>query len=281
VHPILWRFPEAWPLVGGFPIRSFSVMVLLGVLAGCWWLRKHLFVKGDAEDDRSFDQLLRNTLLFGFLGARLTYVAIHPDVVTSKPDLFDKAVALIAVWQGGIVSYGGFFGGAVGAIWWARRRGVSVPVLGDVMLPALALAQAFGRIGCLLVGDDHGAPWDGPWAITFERVPDSLIPEDLIGVPLHPAQIYLSLMNAAIFVVMAWLYRRRRFDGQVFAWTMVLYAIGRFSVEMTRGDDAARGIYGAFSTSQWWSLVTMALALTMLWRWKGGPRTEPLAHADG
>lgn len=279
MHPILWRFPEAWPLVGGFPIRSFSVMVLLGVLAACWYLRGKLFRKGDPEDDRAFDHLLRNVLLLGFLGARLTYVAIHPGVVTSQPDLFSKAVALIAVWQGGIVSYGGFFGGALGAWLWARRHRLGMPALADVLAPALALAQVFGRIGCLLVGDDHGAPWDGPWAITFSGVPDSLIPPELVGVPLHPAQVYLSLMNLVIFSATAWLYPRRRFDGQVLCAVMGLYAVGRFTVEMTRGDDAARGIYGAFSTSQWWSLVTLAMAIALWLRWRRGPRTEPLGAA--
>ncbi|MFT7464966.1 MAG: phosphatidylglycerol:prolipoprotein diacylglycerol transferase [Pseudohongiellaceae bacterium] len=277
MHPILWSFPEAWPLVGGFPIRSFSVMVLLGVLAGSWWIRRQLFNSGTKEDDASFDQLMRNSLIAGFLGARLTYVAIHPEVFDGK-DLFDRTVTLIAVWQGGIVSYGGFFGGTVGMWMWCRAKKFSFAKLADVMGPALILGQAFGRIGCLLVGDDHGSLWvDGPeWLVVrFPDIANSLIPRELIGQPLHPSQIYLSLMNWVIFFVVAAIYRRRRYEGQTVAWAMALYAIGRFTVEFTRGDFAARGGFSLgdsanieaqsfLSTAQLWSVITLGIALAAM-----------------
>lgn len=253
MHPILFQLPE-W--LGDFPIRSFSVMVLLGVLAGAKYLGKRLPEIGITHEG-ALDQLVLRCLLIGFLGARLTYVAVHPEVYT---DL----ISLIAIWQGGIVSYGGFFGGALGAWFFTRKHGVPFVRLADAGLPALALGQVFGRIGCLLVGDDHGSRWDGPWAVTFTGKPESLIPPELVGVPLHPSQIYLSLMNLVIFVVAAWMWKRRRFDGQIAAITMALYAVGRFGVEFTRGDDEARGIYGAFSTSQWVSLGTAALAVLLL-----------------
>lgn len=269
MHPILFRFPEAWPLIGGFPLRSFSVMVLLGVLMAAFWLKRKLYPAGGPEADRSFDKLLWRCLVLGFLGARLTYVAIHFDAVYHGP------LSLFAFWEGGLVSYGGFFGGALGGLWFCRSANIRPAVLGDLTLPALTLGQAFGRIGCLLVGDDHGAPWDGPWSVTFDAVPDSLIPAELVGVALHPAQIYLSLMNLAIFLSMAWLHPRRSFDGQVMTTTMMLYAIGRFSVEYTRGDDAARGIFGAFSTSQWWSLVTFVLALLLMLRFRAHAAKNP------
>lgn len=274
MHPILWSFPDAWPLVGGFPIRSFSVMVLAGVLAASWWTRRQLFNSGSDEDDRAFDHLLRNSLIAGFLGARLTYVAIHPEVFDGK-DLFDRAVTLIAVWQGGIVSYGGFFGGTVGMWMWCRARKFSFARLADVMAPALILGQVFGRIGCLLVGDDHGSIWsDGPeWLVVhFPDIPHSLIPRELIGQPLHPSQLYLSLMNLTIFIIVAARYRSRRYEGQTTAWTMALYAVGRFLVEFTRGDFAARGGFeltnsatieaqSFLSTAQIWSVITLALAV--------------------
>jgi phosphatidylglycerol:prolipoprotein diacylglycerol transferase len=265
VHPILYRFPEAWPLVGGWPIRSFSVMVLIGVLIAAWWLRQKLFAERTEENDRKFDSFLWRCLVVGFIGARLTYVAVHPEV-------YHGFLSLFAFWEGGLVSYGGFFGGALGGLWFCKSVGMKPAVLGDVALPALTLGQVFGRVGCLLVGDDHGAPWDGPWSVTFTGVPDSLIPPDLVGVPLHPSQIYLSLMNVVIFATAAWLYRRRRFDGQVMAVTMMMYAVGRFLVEYTRGDFEARGMFSGLSTAQWWSFATFALAAVLALRFRGAAR---------
>ena len=273
MHPILYTFPSSWPVLGDLPLRSFSVMVLMGVLIAAWWAGRALRAMG-VDQPGAVDHLLRNALIFGFLGARLLYVVVHPEVYTD-------IVSLIAVWQGGIVSYGGFFGGALGAWFFARRWKIPYARLGDAALPALFLGQVFGRIGCLLVGDDHGTPWDGPWAITFHAKEGCLIPPDLIGVPLHPSQIYLSLMNLVIFLTLVPLVKRRRFDGQVMGIGMMMYAVGRFLVEMTRGDDVARGIYGALSTSQWVSVATFALGIFVLWKQRGAGLTTGCVPPGG
>jgi phosphatidylglycerol:prolipoprotein diacylglycerol transferase len=264
MHPYLFK-------IGDFPIRSFSVMVLIGVLCAAWWVTGALRRQG-VEGEGVLDHILRNALLLGFLGARLTYVLVHPEV-------YRNVISLVAVWQGGLVSYGGFFGGALGAWLFARRRGIPFARLGDALFPALALGQTFGRIGCLLVGDDHGKPWDGPWAITFPRVEGSLMPDELIGVPLHPAQLYLSLMDLLLFLSMAWLYRRRRFDGQVLGTGMLLYAVGRSLIELTRGDDEARGFWGALSTAQWISLATFAAGILLLVVQRRRPATTGMRGA--
>jgi prolipoprotein diacylglyceryltransferase len=59
---------------------------------------------------------------------------------------------------------------------------------------------------------------------------------------------------------------------------MFLYSVGRFLIEYTRGDDEARGIYGVFSTAQWWSLASAVLALVLYVRIRGKrplPATPP------
>jgi phosphatidylglycerol:prolipoprotein diacylglycerol transferase len=253
MHPILFKIFD-------HPITTFGVMVMLGVVTASLWLGTALRRLG-VERREAVGDLVTVTLISGFLGARILYLIIHPEA-------YHGVLSIIALWEGGIVSYGGFFGGAAGAIWFARKNHLTVSRLGDAMLPALALGQAFGRVGCLLVGDDYGKPWDGPWAVTFSKIEGGLIPEHLIGVPLHPSQIYLSLMNLAIFGVTAWMFGRRRFDGQVLAATMLLYAIGRFCIEYTRGDDFERGSLGALSTAQWWSLGTAALAVLLYARFR-------------
>ena len=53
---------------------------------------------------------------------------------------------------------------------------------------------------------------------------------------MHPTQIYDSLLNLGLYVALAWLYRRKKFDGQVFAVYLVGYALLRSFVELFRGD---------------------------------------------
>lgn len=266
MHPILYTIHNV-PWFGDFPIRSFGVMVMLGVLAGSWWLSGALRQVGVQQKDAS-SSLVTIAVITGFLFARWTYLAIHPEA-------WRGPVSLIALWEGGIVSFGGFVGGAAGALWYAHRQHLFFARLGDAMLPALFIGQAFGRVGCFLVGDDYGRPWDGPWAVSFPSVPGSLIPEHLVGVPLHPAQLYLSALDLGIFVLTASLFRRRAYDGQVMITAMMLFAVGRFLLEYTRGDDVARGIYGPMSSAQWAAIAILAGALLyrrrLLRRVSGGP----------
>jgi phosphatidylglycerol---prolipoprotein diacylglyceryl transferase len=266
VHPILFKLPE-W--LGAKTVGTFGVMVMLGVIAGSLWLSRALKRIGVTDRDAASD-LVTWAVVVGLLGARWTYLAIHPEALQGPIDL-------IALWKGGIVSYGGFFGGALGAWIWCKRRRLPPRLVGDAMMPALFLGQAFGRVGCFLVGDDYGKPWDGPWAVRFPAIEGSLIPPELIDVPLHPSQLYLCLMNVLIFLSMAWLFRRRRWDGQVLITTMLLYATGRFLIEFTRGDDAARGVYDNLSTAQWVSLATFAIAGVLWWRYRAhSPPATPL-----
>jgi phosphatidylglycerol:prolipoprotein diacylglycerol transferase len=283
MHPILFKLNL--PFIGEFPIRSFGVMVMIGVLVAAWWLGGALRRLGVEKRDVVSD-LVTVCVITGFLGARLLYVVIHPEALTGadgRTNIFN----VFAIWQGGIVSYGGFFGGALGGWWYARRHRLPVLRLGDAVLPALALGQVFGRVGCLLVGDDYGRVWEsGPdWAtVSFPAgIEGSLIPPHLLGVKLVPIQILLSLMNLVVFLIAVGWLRRRRFDGQVLAITMILYALGRFSLEFLRGDDEARGMAGGLSTAQWWSIGTAALGLWLYLRWRatasrdGSPTTRPEA----
>ncbi|MDP1564100.1 MAG: prolipoprotein diacylglyceryl transferase [Pirellulaceae bacterium] len=79
-------------------------------------------------------------------------------------------------------------------------------------------------------------------------VPWSTLPP--VTQPIHPTQLYSSV-NAFILAILVGLsYRFRRFDGQSFAWLLVLYGITRFIIEWIRVDEP--GQFGTdLSISQW------------------------------
>ncbi len=249
MHPILFKLPV--PGYGVVPIRSFGVMVALAFLFGYW------FTKREARRTGRVDPLLIDDLFFwvfvgALLGARLLYVAVHWKDTFAKLPLAD----VFAIWKGGLVYYGGFLGAFFAGIVFTRVRNVSLLELGDVCLPGAMLGQAIGRIGCFLVGDDYGRPAspDLPWAVTFPDTPDSLLPAHLHGIPLHPTQLYLLLKAFAVFLILVWISRHKRFTGQVMFSALVFYPIGRFIVEFWRGDAVERGVFHGLSTSQWISI---------------------------
>jgi phosphatidylglycerol:prolipoprotein diacylglycerol transferase len=171
-------------------------------------------------------------------------------------------------WAGGLTYYGGLVGASLAAWVLLRRDGFPFWKAADMAGFAIPLGIAFGRMGCLLAGCCFGAVCDLPWAVSFpgrsaasdEQFRDHLLPSARDwSLPVHPTQVYES---AAAFAIAAfcllWLHPRKRYDGQVFAASIALYAIARFGLEVLRRDDRGGGF--GLSTSQWIGIALLASA---------------------
>ena len=71
----------------------------------------------------------------------------------------------------------------------------------------------------------------------------------------HPTQLYSSLLNLILFIILIWLYPQRRFNGQIFLLYLIGYGIYRFIVEFFRETVVFyRGIFhgaGVYSPGYW------------------------------
>ncbi|AKV02392.1 Prolipoprotein diacylglyceryl transferase [Labilithrix luteola] len=161
-------------------------------------------------------------------------------------------------WAGGLTYYGGFLGATAAAVFLLRRDKFPFWKAADMAGFAIPMGLAFGRMGCLLAGCCFGATTDLPWGLSFPpRSPatEAQVKEHLLGslrmwsLPVHPTQIYESAASLGIAAFcLFWLLPRKRYDGQVFAASLALYAVARFLVEILRRD--ARGGAVGLSTSQ-------------------------------
>jgi phosphatidylglycerol:prolipoprotein diacylglycerol transferase len=106
--------------------------------------------------------------------------------------------------------------------------------------------------------------------------------------PIHPTQLYESLAQLILFVLLMIARRYRRFHGQILALYLIGYSIIRTTVELFRGDfergtlhkliDAVPlDAWWNISTSQFISLVMFALGVTLLVRGAGARRALPSA----
>jgi phosphatidylglycerol:prolipoprotein diacylglycerol transferase len=171
-------------------------------------------------------------------------------------------------WAGGLTYYGGLGGASLAAWWLLRRDGFPFWKAADMAGFAIPLGLTFGRMGCLLAGCCFGVTCDLPWAVSFpwhsaaseEQFRDHLLPTARAwSLPVHPTQIYESAASLAIAAVCAVLVQpRKRYDGQVFATSMALYAVARFGLEALRRDD--RGGALGLSTSQLIGLGLLGVA---------------------
>jgi prolipoprotein diacylglyceryl transferase len=132
----------------------------------------------------------------------------------------------------------------------------------NCVAPALALAQAIGRIGNWWNQELFGRPTDLPWAleVSDEKAIAAGYP---VGTTFHPTFLYESLWNVGLMFVLLWIDRRfRLWPGRLLAFYTLGYGLGRFWIEGLRIDPAKEG--GGLRLNQWMALVLIVGSLAFL-----------------
>jgi len=281
-------------LVGGFlfrgqrftleslPVYSYGAMLCASVVVG-WFLTLELGAR-----DGLPRELLANcyfvTAIAALVGSRILYVLTN---LHEFRDLWN----VLAVRRGGLVAYGGFLGGFLGSAWYMRRRGVALLPWADVAVPSLASGLLLTRIGCYLFGCDFGKPLPSAapgWLKrlgTFPRWPSDVLDgagspawlqhvdqrglsvSSLTSLPVHPTQLYESLVGGVLLLLLWQLRNKRRFSGQSFFAFTFGYGFLRFGLELWR-DDNERGNFGPALPEQ---LLMPALLLLFAAAFAYGP----------
>lgn len=251
MHPRLLTTPF-------FTLHTFGALLACAYLTAFWWLlREGRRARADVD---ALGSLVVWIFAGAILGAKALLIARSlPEYAADPSELFSSA----------LTSAGDFYGGFLGAlltsaIFFRRHPELKFWPTADLCGPAIALGQAIGRIGCLMAGDDYGRPTTLPWAVTFTDPEAARIGGAPLGVPLHPVQLYESIVCLALFALLVWLSRRKRFDGEIILAYTALYAGARFVLEFFRGD-ADRGFVfsGALSTSQFIAAIVGPAAIAL------------------
>ncbi|MDR3086207.1 MAG: prolipoprotein diacylglyceryl transferase [Christensenellaceae bacterium] len=223
--------------IGPLHIPLYGLCIALGIALGIAFCFHRL--KRRDEPPKAFATLLLYAAIFAILSAKLGYILLSP----SAPD-----ATLAERIFSGFVFYGGILGAALGLFLAKRDSGVSPLAYANLALPALPLAQAFGRIGCFFAGCCHGFYVEEPLGIAFHNAIGA--PN---GVPLFPVQLLEALLDLGLFFVL-WLFTQRpRKLGSALAIYLIAYPSFRFLLEFLRGD-VLRGMYFGLSISQWISI---------------------------
>jgi phosphatidylglycerol:prolipoprotein diacylglycerol transferase len=194
-------------------------------------------------------------LISALLGAKLLLLIVDWDHYRQDP---------VSLLRSGGVFYGGLVAAVITSLWFFRKHNLSAWQMTDIMAPSVALGHAIGRLGCFSAGCCYGKPTSVSWGITFSNPYSRQIAGVPLGVSLHPTQLYEAGAEILIFLILLFLTKRKRFDGQIF-WTYVaLYAVARFIIEFFRGDNRGFVFEGALSTSQFIGILMLGAAITSL-----------------
>lgn len=240
--------------LGPISIHTYGLMVALGFFAALSVVRELAPASG-LDPERSADTAFW-LLVVGFIGARALFV------ITRFEDFAPDPLSVFKIWEGGLVFFGGPLVAIPWSIWWFKRNKISFWKSIDIYLPALTIAHAMGRLGCLAAGCCYGRPTDLPWGIHLHS---ELVEPSFRGVSLHPVQLYESAALIVFFLGLLVLHKRRKFDGQVGVTYLLAYPFIRSFIETFRGDSV-RGfvIDGMLSTSQFISILFFAAGLWAL-----------------
>jgi phosphatidylglycerol:prolipoprotein diacylglycerol transferase len=253
-------FARTWESV---PIFSYGVMLGSSMVVG-WFLALRL-AKNDGIPNEQAGAIYMWTAVWSIIGARLLYIVTEWHEFANPLDIF-------LLNKGGLVAYGGMIGGFLASWYGCRKRKIQLLRWADVSAPSVVLGTAITRVGCLLFGCDYGKRADLPWAIRFPHDSPAwydhvsnygLDKSSLLSYPVHPTQIYESLAGLALFGLLMYLRRVRKFSGEVFLGWVMGYGILRPIIEIYRGDSD-RGAVGPVSTSQFIGLVSVVGALFLL-----------------
>jgi len=256
MYPILFTIPLFGTTLE-LPTYGFLLaLAFLGILK-----LSAVLARRDGFSARDMVDLAFIVFLAGLLGAKFLLVLLDWRDYLAHP------AQLLSVLRSAGVFYGGLLAAIPTAIWFSRRRGLPLWKVADVAAICLPIGLAIGRLGCFSAGCCYGKPSTLPWAVTFTSE-ISQLPRELLGVSLHPTQLYLSFNGLILAAILYALHGRKRFDGQVFFWFIILYGATRSFWETFRGDKI-RGflIQDLLSTSQTIGLLSVVAGVAFLhWR---------------
>jgi phosphatidylglycerol---prolipoprotein diacylglyceryl transferase len=182
----------------------------------------------------------------------------------------------VASLQAGGVFYGGLIAALIAAVIYMRRHHLPALRTADVFAPGIALGHGIGRLGCFAAGCCYGLPTKLPWGVRFTN-PLSQVSPELLGIPLHPTQLYESAAEFLIFGILYWRVRRQHPPGAIICLYLILYSTVRFLVEFVRDHPGEPNPFGGpLNTSQWISLALGALGAAYFLR-KLGRVSAPAA----
>ncbi|MEW5851671.1 MAG: prolipoprotein diacylglyceryl transferase [Myxococcota bacterium] len=276
-----------------WPLHTYGVLIALGFVFGIGVAVRE--ARRTGFDEEAVLDMGFWALVAGMVGARVYFIAVNwREYFIERPFVHVDGIpfdipSVLAVWQGGLVFYGGALGAVAAFFWFARKRGLPVGRFADICIVGLPLGHAFGRLGCFAAGccwgdaafhlDGTAVVSDFPFPAQFPkeslaygsllRSVDPFLHQVMVDtghtLPLYPTQIMESFGELLIFGVLVLVRSRKFFHGQVAATYFLLYPLLRASLEFFRGD-AERGyiIKDVLSVGQFTSILVAAGALAII-----------------
>lgn len=235
--------------IGPLSVHSYGLLISIGLLVALWLTCKRARKRG-LNPDYCYGVVFCSAI-FGFMSSKLLFIIVGwKDFIKNPMEMLSTS---------GFVVFGGITGGILANFIYLKliKKADFVAYL-DMTMPAVALAQAIGRIGCFMAGCCYGKQTDAWYGIAFKH--SMYAPNN---VKMVPAQLIMAAGDLVLFLVLIALEKKITNKGFISGMYIVLYSAGRFMVEYLRGDEG-RGSVGALSTSQFYGIFAMLIGVVVV-----------------
>ena len=243
--------PPAGFSIGSFEIRFYGLCIALGLILAVVYALRRREQFGISEDD-----LMDGVLWiapFAIVCARLYYCAFEWDMYKDNP------ISMLYIWEGGIAIYGAVIGAAIGVLIHCKLiKKISVLAVLDVTSLGFMIGQMLGRWGNFFNREAHGGVTD-----SFLRM-GLLNPYTGEGSYYHPTFLYESVWNLVGFILIHFLSKKRKYDGQVALMYVAWYGLGRAMIEGLRTDSLWWGNFRVSQVLAAGSCIIAVIALIVL-----------------
>ena len=239
--------PVGFVLFDNITIHFYGVLICIGmILAVIYGLRRRQAF--GLKEDEILDGFLY-IVPFAILCARAYYCIFAWDMYKNDP------ISVLYIWKGGIAIYGGVIGTALGIFVYCKLRKLSLGTVLDLVALGFLIGQSVGRWGNFINREAYGAATD-----SFLRMG---LTHSAMGKYhyYHPTFLYESLWNLAGFILLHFLSKKRRYDGQIALGYVAWYGLGRSIIEGLRMDSL---YLGPFRVSQLLAAVSCIAAVSIL-----------------
>ncbi len=266
-------FPRLFQ-IGSFGVPTYGVLVAIGVLIGLWIGVRNCAKQGiNPENAWDFGIAL---VLAGIVGAKILYIILDWRTGHVYGQNLREIFTLDTLQAGGVFS-GGLLAGFAVAVWFLRKYHMPALATFDAFAPGLALGHAIGRVGCFAAGCCYGKPTNHFWGVTFTNP----LARAVVGTPLYkslePTQLFESAVELTNFFILTWMFKHKKFDGQIVGAYLFLYGIARFFLEYLRDDPGRGSVLGGLLTGT--QLIAIGLVLTggLIWYLRPAPKVAVAA----
>ncbi len=246
--------PQAFS-IGSFSLNLYALCIALGLILAIFYGYKRAKAFG-----QNFDDMVDGILFIvplAVICTRAYYCIFNWEQYADNP------IKVFYIWEGGLAIYGGVIGAAIGIFIYSKWKKVKIASVLDITALGFLIGQSTGRWGNFFNREAFGAETDSFLRMGLYKIviSNGNISDSATMFYYHPTFLYESAWNALGFVLLHFLSKRRKYDGQIALGYVAWYGLGRTIIEGLRTDSL---MWGPIRVSQMLAMLSFLAAVGVL-----------------